>query len=73
MDRQPDIIGAVFFGVCALLTAALTRWPSLWLVISFNRNAMRPYLERSGDTLRILTAIASAGGLLMAAIAFYGW
>jgi hypothetical protein len=72
MDRHPDIVGALFFGCCALLTAALTRWPSLWITAAINRNAMRQYLERSAGTLRILTAVASVGGLLMAALSVYG-
>jgi hypothetical protein len=62
MERQPDLVGAVFFACGAIFMAALTKWPSLWVTISLNRKETRQHLAKSVVNLRILTTL----GALMA-------
>lgn len=72
MAGTVDLTGAIFFGLGALLMAALTTWPRLWIAISLNRVQTERGLERHGTTLRILTAAGIFGCLVMVVVSLSG-
>jgi len=68
MAHQPDLVGTIFFGVCAVALVCLTLWPRLWIALSANRRRMR---EEFGRKKRVLPVISGIGAMLGACASLY--
>ncbi|KQY99109.1 hypothetical protein ASD21_03905 [Caulobacter sp. Root1455] len=66
MSSDPDLVGTVFFTVCAGLMLCLTWWPRLWIVLAVDRRRTADDFGRRRGILRVLTGL---GALLCVSLA----
>ncbi len=72
MAHQPDLVGTIFFGLCAVALLCLTLWPRLWIALSVNRRWARKAFGRTQRLLSVVSGIGTALGVY-ASLGCYFW
>lgn len=73
MAYEPDMVGTAFFATGAIFLLCLTRWPRLWIAMSFNRRWATEEFRRKGRILPMLTGIGALLGIYAALRSYFGF